>query len=238
MKKLTNITKWVFRDFLTVTFVLLAIIYIRWFLLTPLVFTNYNDPNDAYIFGVKLFFVYFIFTILSGLAKNRHIVIKPLVIMPTILLLCVNIIYIFIFVPRIIASAKCDKTQFYITSNLAFPKANVGYKQITVWNGLLKYNSSFDGYLVWSNKIICDYEKDEVNIIEQRNRYTLVYTYMDGERIRSYDPYANSELAITSFSSLTNARNRTLTTLAMYSCTNFISAKQITRHVTHYPFNT
>ncbi len=191
MDKVKNVITWITHNFFFITIVAFALIYLRWFQLTPLVFSHYNDANAAYIVGLILLGTYGFFAFLIKLSKNQKLL-KAILSIPAAIFLFGNILHAMTFFPSLDVIAKCNGSTYYITWMHPFGDYQWTFYNLTVWRSFLKYDSSFFGYLPGAGpyRIVCDEEKNEANIIRTMND-VLVYT--DGENPRSYDEYAGIE---------------------------------------------
>lgn len=185
---MNKIINWSTRNFFFIAIGIFMIIYLRWFQLTPLEFGYYNDPNGAYIFGLKLLGIYFSFLMLTRIVKN-HRLLKNLFSIVTFLFLGINIIHVFFFLPRITTTTKCNGKLYFITDNSGTLGYFKSYDQLTIWKGL-QYESHFFGYSQGPYEIICDEAQGNANIIRTING---VLTYSHGESSQSFYDYAGAE---------------------------------------------
>ncbi len=168
------------------------IIYLRWFQLTPVMLNGYNDSDGAYVFGFILLVIYVVLVTLLQLV-TRHRIIRWFLLVPTILLFCINVIHSWNYFPLLENRISCNGTKYYITWSHPFGDYQWTNYTLTKWKAIFNYETSFFGYTLSAGpfKIICDDKKQEANIVKTT---TDVLVYTDGENSRNYDQYAGTQL--------------------------------------------
>jgi len=183
VNKIGDPIKWIYLNFFPLIIPFFIFIYLRWYRLTPLELDDsYNDPNEAYMAGLVLLGAYVLFATLDKLIRNYRLL-KIIISILAFLLLGINIVHVFFFLPRITATAKCNGKSYYISNNFGTLTNFWSYDQLTVWENNLDFKSHFFGYGGTSYEIICDEAKKEVNIIIP---YLEALDYTDGKSPRSY----------------------------------------------------
>lgn len=188
MNLINKIGNWLVKNFFTFTIAGILIVYLRWFWLTPLEFRYYNDPNAAFLVGIILFVLYFVFGILVRLLKRNSVKFTFLAL--TIMLAFINISHVFSFFPLIENKITCNGRIYYITWMHPFGDYQWTFDELTIWEGL-HYETRFFGYSQGPFEIICDEGRGVANIIRTING---VLTYSHGKEKVNYYDWAGTEL--------------------------------------------
>ncbi len=187
MSETSKFLNWVKANFFLTTLFAFGIIYFRWFQLAPVDLNNrYNDPNDAYIFGLILLGIYSFLIVLSKRVKARFA--RILFSILSFVFFSLLFLYVWYFMPRVTAKARCNGKTYYITYNSGTLSNFWSYDQFTRWDDLFSYETYFWGYSSQKYRIICDEKKQEANFVRIWSD-TLDYT--DGIKPRRYIPFVN-----------------------------------------------
>jgi hypothetical protein len=186
MNKVVSFIKWVCSDFLKLTTGGLILLYIWWFRLNPFAFGPGEQASDPLIFGLVLLLVYIVITGIV-MFSQKYSFVKAISYVLAVLLLAINALFVFVYLPRIEASAHFGKTTYYITSNFPFLEC-CGYHQFTEWQGI-HYDSGFFAYNLPQLKFIYDEKSNEVSLVDISEGSEQLYATL-GQQHRDYDGYA------------------------------------------------
>jgi len=181
MKKVVDAGKWLTRNFFLIPIPVFIVIYLRWFLLTPLMF--FNDPDAAYIAGVFLFSLYVLLSMLLKRARS-HSAVRIFLLLSAFLFFLWNIFHIKAFFPSIESVAECNGKTYYVTWMHPLGDYQWTFNNVTIWKGPFEYESFFFGYSMDSYEIICDARNEETHIITS---FTKRLAFTDGNGQRIYD---------------------------------------------------
>lgn len=187
MSKVVNFLRWVFSDIFYITITAFVCSYIWWFRLNPFVFGPGEQASDPLIFGLILFFIY-IFTIGIMKFSQKDSFVKALSHVLAVLFLVINALFVFVYLPRLRASAHFGKATYYITSNFPFLEC-CGYHQFTEWQGI-HYESNFFAYSLPPLKFIYDKKSSEVSVVKIYGFSEQLYVTL-GQQRRYYKGYAH-----------------------------------------------
>ena len=218
MNKVVNFIKWASSNFFYLTIAVLIFLYIWWFRLNPLISGPGEQTSGPFIFGLTLLLIYiFIIGVLKFWAHRSFSRALPLVL--AILFLAVNSVFVFIYLPRLEASAHYGKATYYITSNLPFLDC-CSYHQFTEWQPIFHYESYFFGYHLPRVKFIYDTKLNEASLIDISEDYEKLYETF-AKSPRYYDGYAQLENHLYYISTSCNLNKENLCetyTYVLYQC--------------------
>ncbi len=190
MKNNFNATKWVRKNFFFISVAVLIVFYLRWFRLTPFVFGD--DPTEAFIPGSILLFIFLAVSMLLRWITNRDLIF--LLGMVNITLLLMNGLYLFVYMPWLETTAKCNGIRYYISQGAPFSDPQWTYVQMSKWKGI-SYESSFFGYApgAGANEIICDEKRKEAHFIRTFGDPAAL-VYIDGENPQIFEGHNSARL--------------------------------------------
>ncbi|HCK64778.1 MAG TPA: hypothetical protein DHW49_00800 [Anaerolineae bacterium] len=169
------------KKFFWIVLLCFGIIYARWFNLTPLFFNDYENPSESFIFGVILSSAFLLTIFLLYIINDTNIWFAVAIFATSLLFF--NILFIVMFFPSIVTSAKCNNNTYHITASPSLSDPQWIYNQFTKWDKSFQYETFFYGYSGFQYKIICDENQNEVNVIIPGFN-VIDYTY--GENSRNY----------------------------------------------------
>lgn len=187
MNHVVEVIKWVRSNFLYLIFAIFIFLYVWWFRLNPIDFGPGEEATEPLIFGVFLLFIYVLILGILKLLKNRSFL-RILLLVLAILFLVVNLMFLVVYFPHIVDSAQYGVNSYYITSN--FPFLNCcEYYQLTQWQGIFNYETSFFGYTRPPSKFIYDKSTEEVGIVDVSGDSERLYMIL-GKSRQYYEGYA------------------------------------------------
>lgn len=189
MNKGVDFVKCVRLNFQNSTIAVLILLYIWWFRLNPFAFGPGEQASDPLIFGLILLFIY-VFVIGRMKFSHEDSLVRAHSYGFAVLLFAINALFLFVYLPRVRASAHFGNTTYYITSNFPFLEC-CGYHQFTEWQGI-HYDSDFFAYSLPPVKFIYDEKSSEVSLVDISENSERLYVTL-GQPRRYYDGYAKLE---------------------------------------------
>lgn len=192
MSRIIAATAWIVGHFFIISIAVLVIFYLQWFRIAPFTLGDNSDPTGGFIVGMILLGIFGALAFVL-LRRRKPGILKDLLIFINVVFLAINTMYLIIYVPRIETSAQCNSITYYIAYGHPFGDAQWTYRQLTKWEGVFRYKSSFFGYAPGRgpSEIICDRAKSETNIV---SLYPQQLRYTDGEHPRAYVYGASAQL--------------------------------------------
>lgn len=187
MNKFSSAIKWTFRNLFLLTVVVFIVFYLRWFHLTP--FVVGRNPASACICGCALLGIYGALIHIFVHVKSNGL--KALLAAINIFLLGVNALYLYIHMPHLETTARCNGARYYITYSAPLGDEQWTYVQMSKWRGI-SYQSYFWGYApeAAGNEIRCDIGKKETLFL----RLGGGLIFIDGENPQRFYKYAGTQL--------------------------------------------
>src|SRR6185503_7606666 len=144
MNKVVDFIRWIGTNFFYIVFALFVLLYLWWFRLNPFAFGPGEQASDALMFGLVLLFIYIL---VIGMMKfsQKDSFVRALSYVLAALFLMINALFMYVYLPRLQASAHFGNSTYYITSNFPFLEC-CGYHQLTEWQGNFQYESNFYRY--------------------------------------------------------------------------------------------
>jgi len=140
MDRAKIIIKSIAKRLFLISMAVFVLIYIWWFRLTPWDTKNENYTNINYRVGLILLFLYVGAAIFWWFAKNRAFL-GMFFGSITIFFFLLNSLCIAVFMPRVIDTAKYNRTTYYLVSYSTWPDAPWTLHQLTKWQGFFGYDS-------------------------------------------------------------------------------------------------
>jgi hypothetical protein len=194
MGKITGLLLPVLNNFFLAATLLLMMIYIRWFQLTPLMLNGHNDSDGALVFGFILLTIHLVSVLCSNFWTHRNAA-RTISLCLSMLFLYVNIHHAIRYFPLLENDAKCEHARYYITWGHPFGDYQWTNYTLTKWENAFTYETSFFGYTPSAGpfEIVCDNDNEEANILKIYPADKIL-DRTDGERPRGYINYTSAEM--------------------------------------------
>ncbi len=186
MSRFALLLKWLRSNFVYLTLLFLAAVYLWWFYLTPFVFAEGEDATKALLLGLVLFFIYALLVLTHKRLSKSRLGFKAISSMLMAFFLALNFFYAVVFKPAIEASGLYDGTAYYLTTNWGFLDFGQAHYQLTKWYGFAHYESMWFGNIGMPLRLLYDPKKHVVSIAQQWGDSQLLI-YADTQPVRHYD---------------------------------------------------